>query len=86
MEKIKNKNMKDILRIIEKYAYNKELVRNANLKSKIIADLKINSTRIVDIILDIEDEYNITIEDESLEKLVTIEDVLNIISQNKKQS
>ncbi|MDD2635618.1 MAG: phosphopantetheine-binding protein [Bacteroidales bacterium] len=78
--------MKDILRIIEKYAYNKELVRNANLKSKIIADLKINSTRIVDIILDIEDEYNITIEDESLEKLVTIEDVLNIISQNKKQS
>ena len=69
--------MDEIKKIIEKYAFNKELVRNANLESKIISDLKINSARIVDIILDIEEKYDIMIEDSYLEKLITINDVVN---------
>ncbi len=76
--------MEKIIQIIEKYAYNKDLVRNATLDSKIIGDLKINSARIVDIILDIEDEYNIAIDDNLLEKMITIKDVLDIIEQNGK--
>lgn len=75
--------MEELIRIIEKYAYNKELVYNAKPESRIIADLKINSARIVDIILDIEDEYDIEIEDEALETLITMGDVLKIIEDKK---
>ena len=69
----------NVVTIIEKYAFNKDLVRNAEDDSRIIADLKINSARIVDIILDIEDQYHIEIDDKSIEKMIRIKDVIEII-------
>ncbi len=72
---VKNK----VLSIIEKYAFDKELVRNALDESRIIADLKINSARIVDVIMDIEDLYNIEIDDSSIEKMIRIKDTVDII-------
>jgi acyl carrier protein len=75
MDKLEN----EVKAIIEKYAFNKELVRNSNGAAKIISDLKINSARIVDIILDIEEKYDIMIEDNYLEKMITIEDVVQLI-------
>ena len=69
----------NVVTIIEKYAFNKDLVRNAEDDSRIIADLKINSARIVDIILDIEDQYQIEIDDKSIEKMIRIKDVIEII-------
>lgn len=75
MDKLEN----EVKAIIEKYAFDKELVRNSNSNSKIISDLKINSARIVDIILDIEEKYDIMIEDNYLEKMITIADVVQLI-------
>jgi len=72
---IKNK----VLQIIEKYAFDKELVRNALDESRIIADLKINSARIVDVIMDIEDTYQIEIDDASIEKMIRVKDAVDII-------
>ena len=72
---VKNK----VLSIIEKYAFDKELVRNALDESRIIADLKINSARIVAVIMDIEDLYNIEIDDSSIEKMIRIKDTVDII-------
>jgi acyl carrier protein len=68
-----------VLKIIEKYAFNKELVKEALDDSRIIADLKINSARIVDIILDIEDQYNVEIDDQSIEKMIRVKDAVEII-------
>ena len=73
----------DVNTIIEKYAFNKSLVKQASPSSRIIADLKINSARIVDIILDIEEMYNITIEDSQLEKVITISDIVAIIEEKR---
>lgn len=73
-----------LLKIIEKYSYNKELVQNATIDSKIISDLRINSTRIVDIILDIEEEFDIEIEDSALATLITVKDLMNIIETKSK--
>jgi len=74
--------LEKILKIIEKYSYKKELIKNANLNSHIINDLHINSTRIVDIILDIEEEFDIEVEDSALAKMLTVGDVIRII-ENK---
>ncbi len=73
-----------VLTIIEKYAFNKELVRNAVDESRIVADLKINSARIVDIILDVEEMFDITIDDNHIEKMITVKDSVNIIISAKK--
>ena len=68
-----------VLQIIANYAFNKQLVAEATGDSRIIADLKINSARIVDIILDIEDQYHIEIEDAAVEKMVRVSDAVTII-------
>ena len=68
-----------LMTIIEKYAFDKKLIQNAQDDSRIIADLKINSARIVDIILDIEDQYQIEIDDKSIEKMMRVKDVIEII-------
>jgi len=69
----------EIKEIIRKYAFDKTLVDSANENSKIISDLRINSARVVDIVLDIEEKYNIEIDDKSLEKIITIKDTIDII-------
>ncbi|PIY03545.1 MAG: acyl carrier protein [Bacteroidetes bacterium CG_4_10_14_3_um_filter_31_20] len=79
-----NKLFDEIKEIIRKYAFDKLLVDNANENSRIIADLRINSARVVDIVLDIEEKYNIEIDDKSLEKIITIKDAIDIISSKIK--
>jgi len=79
-----NKLFDEIKEIIRKYAFDKALVDNANENSRIIADLRINSARVVDIVLDIEEKYNIEIDDKSLEKIITIKDAIDIISSKIK--
>jgi len=79
-----NKLFDEIKEIIRKYAFDKVLVNNANENSRIIADLRINSARVVDIVLDIEEKYNIEIDDKSLEKIITIKDAIDIISSKIK--
>ena len=71
-----------LLSIIERYAFDKELVKNAQDDSRIIADLKINSARMVDIILDLEDKYQISIKDEDLDKLTKVKDIIAYILKN----
>ena len=80
MDKLKQ----EIFEILSKYSFNKELIKNATEKSNITKDLKINSARIVDIVLDVEEKYNIEINDEELESILTIEDMLNIINSKSK--
>ena len=79
-----NKLFDEIKEIIRKYAFDKVLVDNANENSRIIADLRINSARVVDIALDIEEKYNIEIDNKSLEKIITIKDAMDIITSKTK--
>lgn len=77
MENIKN----DLISILKKYTFNKEVWEGFNENSSIINDLKINSARIVDIIIDIEEKYNIEITDEELEKLTCFGDMLELVKR-----
>jgi acyl carrier protein len=47
--------------------------------SDLVRDLNINSSHMVDIILDVEDHFNIMLEDQDMESLKTVEDALGII-------
>ena len=52
---------------------------NINVNSDFINDLKINSAHLVDVILDIEDKFDITIDTVSMEKMLTVGHALEII-------
>ncbi len=49
--------------------------------SHLINELNINSANLVDVVLDVEDHFDITIEDDEIEKMDTVASALEIISQ-----
>ena len=79
-----NNLFEEVKEIIRKYAFDKTLVDKAEESSRIIADLRINSARIVDIVLDMEEKFNIEIDDKSLERIITVKDAMTIISEKLK--
>lgn len=55
----------------------KEINRNSDLTR----ELNINSAHLVDIILDIEDVFNIEFKNEDMEKLRNVDDAISLIQQ-----
>ncbi len=75
------KTEKTIIDILKRYSFEKKKLDNLQPESKIINDLKINSARIVDIVLDVEEAFDIEIDDDSLENIITINDLINIVNR-----
>lgn len=50
------------------------------LESEFIKDLKADSLDIVELVMNLEDHFNLQIPDEEAEKLVTVKDVIDYIS------
>ena len=73
------KTEKEIKNILLKYAFNKSLVEEAGPNANMVKDLKINSARIVDVVLDVEDAFEIEIDNQNLAKIKTINDLAEII-------
>lgn len=71
IEKLKN--------IIKPYVQNQEAFDNLTENTDFINDLKINSANLVDVILDIEEEFNLIIDNESMEKMLDLKAAMAII-------
>ncbi len=65
--------------IVTPYVQNKEGLENFNENTDFLNDLKINSANLVDVVLDVEDEFNIEIDTESMNGMLTAGDAKNII-------
>ena len=50
------------------------------MNSNFIQELNINSANLVDIVLDVEDEFDIILENEDMDGMQTVSDALRIIS------
>ena len=46
-----------------------------------LQDLNMDSLDVVELAMDVEDEFNIIIEDELLDSIVTIEDLIKVVEQ-----
>lgn len=73
VEKLKN--------IASTYTEDKSLLENMNRDTDFIQDLKINSANLVDVILDIEETFDITIDAVSMEKMLTVGDAFDVIQE-----
>jgi acyl carrier protein len=65
--------------IVKPYVKNQEAFENLTENTDFIIDLQINSANLVDIILDIEEEFNIEIDNQSMERMLNIKAALEII-------
>jgi acyl carrier protein len=76
-------NKQDIIEelkaIVKPYIQNQEAFDTLTEDTDFINDLKINSANLVDVILDIEEKYNIVIDNESMEKMVNVKAAMTII-------
>jgi acyl carrier protein len=68
-------------RLIKPYVQDEEAFAQLTEDTDFIRDLKINSAHLVDIILDVEDEFDIEIEDEAMENMLTVKSALAIIEE-----
>ena len=65
--------------IVAPYVQNDDAVQDFNGKTDFLKDLEINSANLVDIVLDVEDEFNIAIDNEAMDKMLTVSDAVNLI-------
>jgi acyl carrier protein len=65
--------------IIKPYVKNQEAFDSLTENTDFITDLQINSANLVDVILDIEEEFNIVIDNESMERMVNVQSAMEII-------
>lgn len=66
--------------IVEQLGVEEEQVK---LKSTFVDDLSADSLDIVELVMNIEEEFDMEIPDEAAEKIVTVEDVVKYIEENK---
>lgn len=71
--------------IIEPYVKNKEAFQTLTEETDFINDLQINSANLVDVILDIEEVFDIVIDNESMERMLDVKSALEIIETKMSQ-
>ncbi|WP_300437512.1 phosphopantetheine-binding protein [Christiangramia sp.] len=78
-------NEKEIIirlkKIVEPYVQRMEGLKNFREETDFLNDLQINSANLVDVVLDVEDEFNIEIDNDSMEGMLTVGDAKNIIEK-----
>ncbi len=65
--------------IVKPYIQNQEAFDNLSESTDFINDLQINSANLVDVILDIEEEYGIIIDNQSMERMLDVKSAMEII-------
>ena len=68
-----------VVEIVRPYVKNEEALANVGHDTDILQDLKVNSARLVDVILNFEDEFDIEVEDEDADAVNTVGDAVSLI-------
>jgi acyl carrier protein len=70
---------KKVIEILKGYVKDAALLEKATTETHILKDLKVNSARLVDIIIKCEDVFGTTIDDDEADKIATIGDAVALI-------
>jgi acyl carrier protein len=68
-----------VVEIVRPFVKNEEALANVRDDTDILQDLKVNSARLVDVILNFEDEFDIEVEDEDADAVNTVGDAVSLI-------
>jgi len=67
--------------IVKPYIQNEDAFANLSEETHFINDLKINSANLVDVILDIEDTFDIVMENEDMEQMTAVKDAMQVVKE-----
>lgn len=80
-----NMNKEEVIQklkeIVKPYVKNEEALANINEDTDFINDLNINSANLVDVILDVEEVFDIEIDADSMEKMRDVKSALAVIEE-----
>jgi len=76
-----NAIFKEMITILEPYVKDASLLEKATMETHILEDLKVNSARLVDVIIKCEDTFDIEIDDDEADNIRTIGDAVTAIKQ-----
>lgn len=76
----KEQMISELKLIIKPYIQNEDAFKNLSEDTDFINDLKINSANLVDVILDIEDKYDIELDNESMDKMLNVKAAIEVIN------
>lgn len=65
--------------IVKPFVKEEDAFNNINEHTHFITDLNINSANLVDIVLDVEEAFDIEIDNESMEKMLDLENTITVI-------
>ncbi len=71
----------EITGILKNYTKDVALLDKATAETHILKDLKVNSARLVDVIIRCEDVFGVTIDDDEADKIRTIGDAIALVKK-----
>ncbi|UKT62831.1 phosphopantetheine-binding protein [Pedobacter mucosus] len=77
----KDEIINSLKEIVLLYTEDKAAVETMHEDTDFLKDLKVNSANLVDIVLDIEEKFNIEIDNDSMAKMLTVKNTIEIIEQ-----
>ena len=80
----KNELIASVKKIVKPYIQDEDAFKNLTEETDFINDLKINSANLVDVILDVEDEFDIEIDNDAMEQMLTVKAAVEIITTKLK--
>lgn len=67
--------------IVKPYIQDEEAFENLSEETDFVKDLKINSANLVDVILDVEDEFDIIVDDDSMEEMLSVKAAIAVVER-----
>lgn len=71
--------LEGVVKILTPWVKNQDALAAVSMETNILEDLKVNSARLVDVVIAFEDEFNIEIDDEDVDTVNTVGDAVNLI-------
>ncbi len=73
--------MEGVVKILTPWVKNEDALQAVGMETNILDDLKVNSARLVDVVIAFEDEFDIEIDDEDVDTVNTVGDAVKLISE-----
>lgn len=74
---------KKVVEILEPFAKNESALTSVKMETSILKDLNVNSARLVDIVIELEDAFEIEVSDEDADRVRTVGDAVSLILEKK---
>jgi acyl carrier protein len=68
-----------VVKILTPYVKNQEALESIGMTTHILDELKVNSARLVDVVLEFEDAFDIEIADDDVDSVETVGDAVTLI-------